>query len=168
MSETLLERPRFNHVGFTIDAGLLDAAGRKRITDFFGTCFGFTERTEFTKDRELLILMAGGPDQFIVLFGRDHPTTANPPDDHFGMACGTLEELHGCLERVRSFAAADSSIDFEDIEVVLLDDVRPYKLHRFYVRLATPFAFEVQWYEWLDQAVSADSAPVGTDAVQGG
>ena len=85
----------------------------------------------------------------------------------FGMACGTLEELHGCLERVRSFAAADSSIEFEDIEVVLLDDVRPYKLHRFYVRLATPFAFEVQWYEWLDQAASADSAPAGTDAVQG-
>ena len=37
------------------------------------------ERAEYTKDGELLILMAGGPDQFIVLFGHDQPTTANPP-----------------------------------------------------------------------------------------
>jgi hypothetical protein len=146
------ERPRFNHVGFTVDAGLLDEAGRKRIVDFFGTCFGFAERTEYTKDREMLVLMLGGPDQFMIFFGHERPTAANPPDDHFGMVCGSLEELQGYLEKVRAFAAADQAIEFEEYEVVLLDDERPYRLHRFYVRVVTPFTLEVQWYEWLDGA----------------
>lgn len=146
------ERPRFNHVGFTVDAGLLDEAGRKRIVDFFGTCFGFAERAEYTKDREMLVLMLGGPDQFMIFFGHERPTAANPPDDHFGMVCGSLEELQGYLEKVRAFAAADQAIEFEEYEVVLLDDERPYRLHRFYVRVVTPFTLEVQWYEWLDGA----------------
>jgi hypothetical protein len=149
VADELLERPRFNHVGFTVDAGLLDEAGRKRIVDFFATCFGFAERAEYTKDREMLVLMLGGPDQFIIFFGHEQPTSANPPTDHFGMVCSSLEELKGYLEKVRSFAAADPAIEFEDYEIVLLDDERPYRLHRFYVRLATPSTLEVQYYEWL-------------------
>ena len=151
-------RPRFNHVGFTVDRNLLNPDGRKRIVDFFATCFGFEERPEYTKDGELLILMAGGPDQFIVLFGNDQPTAANPPTDHFGMACNSLEELQGYLANVRSFVAADSSIEFEDYEAVTLEDVRPYRLHRFYVRVGTPLTFEVQYYEWLDEAGAAQAA----------
>lgn len=154
-------RPQFNHVGFTIPREELTADGRKRIVDFFGSCFGFQERPEYTQDRELLILMAGGPDQFIVLFGHDQPTRSNPPTDHFGMACNSLEELQAYLGKVREFAAADGSIEFDDYEVVTLEDVRPYRLHRFYVRLATPFAFEVQYYEWLDAAAGASA---GQDA----
>jgi hypothetical protein len=157
MTTNQATRPHFNHVGFTIPRDQLSPDGRKRIADFFSTCFGFQERPEYTKDGELLIMMAGGPDQFIVFFGHDQPTRSNPPTDHFGMACNSLDELQGYLARVREAAAADSGIDFEDYEVVTLEDVRPYRLHRFYVRLGTPFAFEVQYYEWLDDpALTSD------------
>jgi len=164
MTSNQPQRPRFNHVGFSVDRSLLNPDGRKRIVDFFSSCFGFEERAEYTKDGELLILMAGGPDQFIVLFGHDQPTTANPPTDHFGMACNSLDELQQYLGNVRSFAAADGTIEFDDYEVSTLADVRPYRLHKFYVRVATPFAFEVQYYEWLDEASGAVADAAGPGA----
>jgi hypothetical protein len=77
------------------------------------------------------------------------------------MACNSLDELQRYLGNVRSFAAADSTIEFDDYEVSTLEDVRPYRLHKFYVRVATPFAFEVQYYEWLDEASGAGADAAG-------
>ncbi len=162
MSTATFDRPSFNHVGFSVARDLLDAPGRKRIVDFFGGVFGFTERASWTKDRELLILTQGGPDQLIVFFGSDNPTTATPPTDHWGMRCNTLDQLNYYLERVREHVAADGSIEFEDYSVSLMNDMEPrHNLHKFYVRVGTPFAFEVQFYEWLD--ADADAAGAARD-----
>jgi hypothetical protein len=159
MTDDAFPRPSFNHVGFSVSRDVLDEAGRKRIVAFFEGVFGFTERESWTKDRELLILTQGGPDQLIVFFGSDTPTTATPPTDHFGMRCNSLDQLNVYLERVRERVAADSSIEFEDYSVSLMKDMPPHhNLHKFYVRVGTPFAFEVQFYEWLgDDADTANA-----------
>jgi hypothetical protein len=147
------ERPVFNHVGFSLPRDALNSAGRKRIADFFGNVFGFEERTAYTKDREFMVLTMGGPDQLIVLFGSDSPTTATPPNDHWGMRCHSLEQLQFYCDRAREEVAKDGGIEFEDYSVALMEDMTPrHNLHRFYVRLGTPFTFEVQFYEWLDAA----------------
>jgi hypothetical protein len=159
MTDDAFPRPSFNHVGFSVSRDVLDEAGRKRIVAFFEGVFGFTERASWTKDRELLILTQGGPDQLIVFFGSDSPTSATPPTDHFGMRCNSLDQLKVYLGRVRERVAADSSIEFEDYSVSLMEDMPPrHNLHKFYVRVGTPFAFEVQFYEWLGGDLEADGA----------
>ena len=160
MGEIELKQPRFNHVGFTIPRDSLNAEGRRRIVSFYSDCFGFIERTEYTKDRQMLVLMAGAVDQFIVLFGADTPTTAgNAHDDHFGMACNSIDELKVYLERVRKHVAKDPTIVFEDYSVSNMkasEGGPAHNLHKFYIRVGTPFNFEVQYYEWLDQHVASD------------
>jgi hypothetical protein len=159
MTADAFPRPSFNHVGFSVSRDVLDAAGRKRIVGFFESVFGFTERESWTKDRELLILTQGGPDQLIVFFGSDNPTTASPPTDHFGMRCNSLDQLKVYLERVREQVAVDSSIEFEDYSVSLMKDMPPHhNLHKFYVRVGTPFAFEVQFYEWIDDGAEVNDS----------
>jgi hypothetical protein len=40
-----------------------------------------------------------------------------------------------------------------------MEDMPPrHNLHKFYVRVGTPFAFEVQFYEWLGGDLEADGA----------
>jgi len=164
MSVQTFERPVFNHVGFSVPRDALDAEGRKRIAGFFGNVFGFVERTGYTKDREFMVLTMGGPDQLIVFFGSDNPTTATPPNDHWGMRCHSLEQLQLYCDRARAEVAKDPGIDFDDYSFALMEDMTPrHNLHRFYVRLGTPFTFEVQFYEWLDAGIgTTENAPQNT------
>lgn len=156
MTGTAWPRPHFNHIGFTVPKQALNPEGRQKLKDFWGRCFGFEERPEFTKDEELFILMLGEPDQFMVLFGHDSPTLANPPSDHFGMRCHSLEQLKGYLDNVRGYVAEGGDVEFEDYESPVFEDARPYRLHRFYVRAVLPFTFEIQYYEWLDEQAIGD------------
>lgn len=141
---------RFNHVGFTVPRELLRAGRRADVTAFFRDVFGFEERTEYAEDGGLLVLMAGGVDQFVVLFGHDAPTTANPPLDHFGMAVATKEDLLALRDRARDFGAGRDDVEIEDYSVTEMTDVVHHNLHKFYVRFGTPFTIEVQHYEMLD------------------
>jgi hypothetical protein len=154
MTGTAWSRPHFNHIGFTVPKEALNGDGRRKLKEFWGGCFGFEERPEFTKDEELLILMLGEPDQFMVLFGHDSPTLSNPPLDHFGMRCQSLEQLKAYLAKVKEFVAAGGEVEFQDYESPVFEDARPYRLHRFYVRAVLPFTFEIQYYEWLDDKVA--------------
>lgn len=161
MTEAPYSRPHFNHVGFTVPREALNEDGRKKLKDFWGGCFGFEERPEFTKDEELFILMLGEPDQFMVLFGHDSPTAANPPSDHFGMRCNSLEQLNGYLTKVREYVTAGGEVEFQDYEAPVFEDARPYRLHRFYVREVLPFTFEIQYYEWLDDDAALGESLAG-------
>jgi hypothetical protein len=75
------------------------------------------------------------------------------------MRCNSLEQLKVYLERVREQVAADSSIEFEDYSVSLMKDMPPHhNLHKFYVRVGTPFAFEVQFYEWIEDGAEVNDS----------
>jgi hypothetical protein len=159
MTDDAFPRPVFNHVGFSVARDQLGEAGRKRIAGFFGEVLGFTERTWWTKDRELMVLTQGGPDQLLVFFGSDTPTIATPPNDHFGLRCDSLEQLMVYVERARKYVAKDDTIEFQDYSVHLMEDMPPrHNLHRFYVRVGTPFTLEVQYYEWLDDKAEGAGA----------
>lgn len=162
MTEASWPRPTFNHLGFTVSKEALNEDGRKKLIDFWGGCFGFEERPEFTQDQELFILMLGEPDQFMVLFGHDNPTIANPPSDHFGMRCHSLEQLKSYLANVKEYVAAGNEVEFQDYESPVFNDARPYRLHRFYVKVVLPFTFEIQYYEWLDSGGATGGDLVGT------
>jgi hypothetical protein len=149
MSDTKIP-VRFNHIGFTVPREALSDANRPDLVDFYGSVFGFVERSEYTKEGELLVLMAGAIDQFLVFFGHDSPVAANPPLDHFGMAVGSEEELLTLLDRVNAYKESrPGTVEATDHQITDQDDVVPHKLHKFYVKFGTPFTLEVQYYEML-------------------
>ncbi len=147
-----LEIPvQFNHIGFSVGRDYLEGAKLDQIRDFFGEVFGFVERDEFTKERDLLVLMAGGVDQFVVFMGHDTPTVANPPMDHFGMRVQSLDDLKAILAKAQAFKARTPDMELTEYEMVPMHDVVPHNLHRYYVRYGTPFTLEVQFYEMLGE-----------------
>ena len=145
-----LEIPvQFNHIAFSVARDDLEGQKLEQVRAFFAEVFGFVEREEFTKERDLLVLMAGGVDQFVVFMGHDQPTVANPPMDHFGMRVKSLEDLKAILGKARAFKDRIPDMELSEYEVVPMHDVVPHNLHRYYVRYATPFTLEVQFYEML-------------------
>jgi catechol 2,3-dioxygenase-like lactoylglutathione lyase family enzyme len=141
---------RFSHVAFTVPRAAMSGENLKRTIAFFSEVFGFLERPQYTKDGEMLVMMAGAVDQFVVLFGHDNPATANKDRDHFGINVDSLAELQELLARSKKFAAAHPEADVEITDYCVTDprvDVLPHKLHRFYVRFVTPCPLEVQYYE---------------------
>jgi hypothetical protein len=139
---------RFSHVAFTVPREVLTGAYRQRVTSFFSEVFGFVERPQYTKDGQMLVMMAGAVDQFVVLFGHDNPTRANPPQDHFGINVETLEALQQLLARAKAFQQSNQDVSIDDYSVTAdRMDVAPHRLHRFYVQFGTPCPLEVQYYE---------------------
>jgi hypothetical protein len=145
-----LEIPvQFNHIGFSVARDSLEGKGLDQIRTFFSEVFGFIEREEFTKERDLLVLMAGGVDQFVVFMGHDQPTVANPPMDHFGMRVKSLDDLKTILAKAQAFKDRTPDVELTEYEIVPMNDVVPHNLHRYYMRYGTPFTLEVQYYEML-------------------
>lgn len=139
---------RFSHVAFTVPRESLSGDNLQRVIRFYSEVFGFLERPQYTKDGEMLVMMAGAVDQFVVLFGHDKPATANPDRDHFGINVDSLAELQALLARSKVFAATNPDVEITDYCVTEPRlDVLPHKLHRFYVRFVTPCPLEVQYYE---------------------
>ena len=139
---------RFSHVAFTVSKDILSGDNLKRVIRFFSEVFGFIERPQYTKDGAMLVMMAGAVDQFVVLFGHDTPATANIERDHFGINVNSLADLQEFLRRSKEFARTNPDVEITNYTVTEPRvDVLPHKLHRFYVRFATPSPLEVQYYE---------------------
>ena len=139
---------RFSHVAFTVSKDILSGDNLKRVIRYFSEVFGFIERPQYTKDAAMLVMMAGAVDQFVVLFGHDTPATANIERDHFGINVNSLADLQEFLRRSKEFAKSNPDVEITDYTVTEPRvDVLPHKLHRFYVRFATPCPLEVQYYE---------------------
>jgi predicted enzyme related to lactoylglutathione lyase len=52
-------RPIINHVAISVDASVLDAAGRSALLDFYGEVFGWTEGDNSTEKGNPLIIYTG-------------------------------------------------------------------------------------------------------------
>lgn len=139
----------FNHLGLTVPRATLEEPVLSEIIDFFDEVFSWKAREGITKAGQQLVLMAGKVEQFVVLFGHDQPTAANPPLDHFGMRVENLEHLLELCKRAEAYKARDARLEWEDYSTSEFRDERPYRLHKFYVRYHLPLTFEVQYYEYL-------------------
>lgn len=141
--------PRFNHVAMSLPVAALDESGRKAITDFYSSVFGWEELPTLTKDREMLVLQAYRYDQFVFLIAEDEPMQA-PRMDHFGMAVDSMEQLDDLHARVQAWKAErDPSVDIIDKHA---DDHGVLKIWSFYVRHLLPMMIEVQFYEIAENA----------------
>lgn len=134
--------PRFNHVAMSVPAALLDADGRRRLTDFYGTVFGWQELPTETVDRRQLVLSAYRYDQFVFLIADDAPMSC-PPLDHFGLGVSTIDELDALYERATAYRERDERVRVIDKKTEHHPGV---DLTSFYVGYLLPMMVEVQHF----------------------
>ncbi len=148
------KKPRFNHVAMSVSSDLLDADGRKQLTDFYGEVFGWQELPTETVDRQKLVFGAYQIDQFVFLIAEDEPMTC-PRLDHYGIAVYDEADFDGILERAKAYRDRDDRVDIIDKKV---DDHGMLSITSCYVRYLLPMMVEVQWWQFAEQR------PAGADA----
>ena len=151
MTEYTAPAFRFNHVGFTVDPSVLEGESYELVIKFYVEVLGFEVRPKFTTPGKQIVFMAGGVDQFVVLFAHDEPTTANPDMDHFGLAVKSREELDAVFEKAKEFKEQHPDmLVMTEMEHLLMKDVKDHYLRRYYLRCGIPFDLEIQFYDWID------------------
>lgn len=148
------KKPRFNHVAMSVSSDLLDADGRKQLTDFYGEVFGWQELPTETVDRQKLVFGAYQIDQFVFLIAEDEPMTC-PRLDHYGIAVYDEADFDGILERAKAYRDRDDRVDIIDKKV---DDHGMLSITSCYIRYLLPMMVEVQWWQF------AEKRPAGADA----
>ncbi len=156
-------RPQFNHFAVTVPSELMNETNRAEILRFLSEVFGWYERPAWTDPGKLLMVSAGSAQQFLVLFGSDE-VRADPMADHLGMKVSELEQVHTYRERALKFAETQPGCEVTDMRCDFIGDAEPTNLHSFYVRYMIPVKFEVQWYEYLEEAAAAAAAAAAADA----
>ena len=144
-------RPRFNHMGISVSADLLDEQGRRDIVSFYSEVFGWQELPTETVDRYKLVLSAYSFDQFVFLIANDEPLQA-PRLDHFGMGVATEEELDGFYTRALAYRERDDRVDIIDKQT---EHHPGLDLTSFYVGYLLPMMVEVQYFNFLTPATPA-------------
>ncbi|MBV8950202.1 MAG: hypothetical protein JOZ99_04950 [Actinobacteria bacterium] len=140
------KKPRFNHVAMSVPSQLLDADGRKLLTDFYREVFGWEELPTETVDGKKLVFGAYQIDQFVFLIADDEPMTC-PRLDHYGIAVYSEDDLDGILERAKSYRDRDDRVDIIDKKV---DDHGMLSITSCYIRYLLPMMVEVQWWQFAD------------------
>src|SRR5271170_5830229 len=102
--------PRINHVAVSVDAGLMDEAGRAAILDFFSEIFGWVEGDNSTEKGNPLILYTGSLGQFLYLLPAQDEFMVTPNMDHFGLEVSSKEKLTEILDRVKLHQAKDDRV----------------------------------------------------------
>lgn len=154
MSISWTRKPQFNHVAMSVPSELLDADGRKLLTDFYSSVFGWQELPTETVDGKKLVFGAYQIDQFVFLIADDTPMTC-PRLDHYGIAVYDEADFDGILERAKAYQDKDDRVDIIDKHV---DDHGMLSITSCYIRYLLPMMVEVQWWQF------AEPRPAGDDA----
>src|SRR6202044_1776604 len=107
--------PRINHVAISVDADLMDEAGRAAILEFFSEIFGWTEGDNSTEKGNPLILYTGSLGQFLYLLPARDEFMVPPNMDHFGLEVSSKEELLEILDRVKAYQRKDDRVRITDV-----------------------------------------------------
>jgi hypothetical protein len=138
-------RPRINHVAISVDAALLDAAGRTALLDFYAEVFGWTEGDNSTEKGNPLILYTGALRQFLYLLPAAEHFLVAPPLDHFGLEVSSTTELTAILERAKTYQRRDDRVRIIDVDTMTThgptDD---YTLTNAYIGFVIPLMIELQ------------------------
>lgn len=143
--------PRFNHIGISVSADLLDEQGRQDIVSFYSEVFGWQELPTETVDRQKLVLSAYSFDQFVFLIADETPLTA-PRLDHFGMGVATEGELDEFYAKAQAYREKDDRVDIIDKKT---EHHPGLDLTSFYVGYLLPMMVEVQYFNFMTPAPSA-------------
>jgi hypothetical protein len=138
-------RPRINHVAISVDAAVLNPAGRAALLDFYSEVFGWTEGDNSTEKGNPLILYTGSLRQFLYLLPAAEGFLVAPPLDHFGVEVCSSEELVTILDRAKSYQRKDERVRIIDISTMVThgptDD---YTLTNAYIGFLIPLMIELQ------------------------
>jgi hypothetical protein len=140
--------PRINHVAISVDADLMDEAGRAALLAFFSEIFGWVEGDNSTEKGNPLILYTGSLGQFLYLLPAQDEFMVTPNMDHFGLEVSSAEELHEILERVKAYKAKDDRVRFTEVGAMVTSygDKR-YTLSNAYIWFVIPLWIELQHIE---------------------
>lgn len=141
-------RPIFNHVAISVDAAVLDDAGRTDLIDFFGRVFGWTEGDNSTESDNPLILYTGEMRQFLYLLPATDEFLRAPRLDHFGLEVSSRSELVAIVDRAKSYGETDPRVNIIDIdERVTHGTTSDYTLTNAYIGFLIPLMIELQHIE---------------------
>ncbi len=137
--------PRINHVAISVDADVMDEAGRAALLDFFSEVFGWVEGDNSTEKGNPLILYTGSLGQFLYLLPAHDEFMVTPNMDHFGLEVASMEELTGILERVKAYKARDDRVRVTEVgAMVTRYGDKQYTLTNAYVWFLLPLWIELQ------------------------
>jgi hypothetical protein len=140
--------PRINHVAISVDADLMDDAGRGALLDFFSEIFGWVEGDNSTEKGNPLILYTGSLGQFLYLLPAKDEFMVTPNMDHFGMEVSSMEEMTEILERVKDYRAKDDRVRFTEVgAMVTRYGDKQYTLTNVYIWFLIPLWIELQHIE---------------------
>jgi hypothetical protein len=141
-------RPLLNHVAITVDATVLDEAGRSALLDFFGEVFGWTEGDNSTERGNPLILYTGRQRQFLYLLPGTDDFLRSPPLDHFGLEVSSREELVAILGRAKAYRDKDERVTIIDLDEMVTHGPRSdFTLTNAYIGFLLPLMIELQYIE---------------------
>jgi hypothetical protein len=135
---------RFNHVGISLPADMLDEEHRTLIGDFYRDVFGMQVLDMMTIDRRRFVLQVHTVEQFVFVHAEDEPMTA-PRLDHFGLSVGSEAELDDMLAAAKQWQARDPRVDIIDKKT---EDHGMLAITSFYVRYLLPMTVEIQYWDY--------------------
>jgi hypothetical protein len=140
--------PRLNHVAISVDATIMDEAGRASLLDFFSEVFGWTEGDNSTEKGNPLILYTGEFGQFIYLLPAADEFMVTPNMDHFGLEVSSMEEMVEILGRVKAYQGKDARVRITEMgEMVTHHEDKEYTLSNAYIWFLLPLWIELQHVE---------------------
>ena len=143
--------PRINHVAISVDATVMDDAGRADLLRFFSEVFGWVEGDNSTEKGNPLILYTGSLGQFLYLLPATDEFMVTPNMDHFGIEVSSKEELLELLERVKAYQEKDPRVRVSDVGAMTTRyGEKRYTLTNAYVWYLIPLWIELQHVERLE------------------
>jgi hypothetical protein len=137
--------PRINHVAISVDADVMDEAGRAALLNFFSEIFGWVEGDNSTEKGNPLILYTGTLGQFGYLLPAKDEFMVTPNMDHFGVEIASMEEMTEILERVKAYKAKDDRVRFTEVGAMVTSyGDKQYTLSNAYIWFLIPLWIELQ------------------------
>jgi hypothetical protein len=138
-------RPIINHLAISVDATVLDDAGRASLLDFYGEVFGWVEGDNSTEQGNPLIIYTGELRQYLYLLPSAGEFLRAPRLDHFGLEISSLDELDEILDRAKRYRDKDDRVTIIDrAEMTTHGSVSDFTLTNAYLSFLLPLQIELQ------------------------
>ena len=138
-------RPVINHIAISVDAALMDPAGRAALIDFFDDVFGWVEGDNSTEQGDPLILYTGALRQYLYLLPAVDGYLRAPQMDHFGLEVASRDDLVSILDRAKAYQERDGRVTIIDLDEMATHGTdSDFTLTNAYIGFLIPLLIELQ------------------------